>query len=128
MLGVCFAVFLMVFQGSLLVGFISASQQVIRTSGGDVWILPRGVTCFDFAATLPRRFGDLARGVSGVIDARPMVAAFTTLQRSDGHRRAVLVVGADPAGAFPTVRTLGGSLPDRAVIDASAAALLGPEA
>jgi putative ABC transport system permease protein len=124
-LGVAFAVFLMVFQGSLLVGFIVASQQVIRVAGGDLWILPRGVTCFDFASTLPRRFGDLARGVSGVIDARPMVTAFTTMQREDGHRRAVLVVGAEPVGEWPTAAMPDGRLPDRAVVDGSAANLLG---
>ena len=64
--GVALAVFLMVFQGSLLVGFIQAAGRVVRSIDGSVWIVPRGVPCFDLSARLPRRFADLARQTSGV--------------------------------------------------------------
>ncbi len=119
--GVSFAVFLMVFQGSLLTGFITASQKVIHTIGGDAWVIPKGVTCFDFAARLPRRYGEMVRGVPGVSVVTPVVAQFTTFNRPDGQRRAVLMVGAP--GDIRDWPEHGG--PDEVAIDASTAALLG---
>ena len=37
-LGVCFAVFLMIFQGSLLAGFLRAASRLIDASDSDIWI------------------------------------------------------------------------------------------
>src|SRR3954463_7281914 len=65
LVGVAFSVFLMVFQASLLIGFIQAAQRVVRSIDGAVWLVPRGVPCFDFAARLPRRYADLARQTAG---------------------------------------------------------------
>lgn len=119
--GVSFAVFLMVFQGSLLTGFIAASQKVMRTIGGDAWIIPKGVTCFDFAARLPRRYDEMIRGVVGVTGVTPVVAQFTTFNRPDGQRRAVLMVGAPGDVANWPVH----GEPDEVAIDESTAELLG---
>jgi putative ABC transport system permease protein len=130
LVGVAFAVFLMVFQASLLVGFIQAAGHVIRSIDGSVWIVPRGVPCFDFSARLPRRFADLARQAPRVDDVIAVAAGFTTLVRPDGARRAVLLVGAEPrAGtAFPFPETAEvAHPPDGLSVDASNAALLGAE-
>jgi putative ABC transport system permease protein len=51
-IGIAFAVFLMTFQAGLLVGFTLAASRVIDACNADLWIMPRGVPCFDFAATL----------------------------------------------------------------------------
>jgi putative ABC transport system permease protein len=55
-LGVAFAVFLMIFQGSLLIGFLRAAAEIVDAADADIWITARGVNCFDFSATLDRRF------------------------------------------------------------------------
>lgn len=125
--GVAFAVFLMVFQASLLFGFISASQRVIQAFDGDVWIVPRGVACFDFAARLPARFADLARQPSEVDAVVAVAAGFTTLEREDGARRAVLLVGAerDAGRRFPFPQPGDPSRPDAVAVDASNAGMLG---
>jgi len=51
-LGVSFAVFLMVFQGSLLVGFLRAASRLIDSSDSDIWITARGVQAFEFGPPL----------------------------------------------------------------------------
>ena len=56
-------VFLMIFQGSLLVGFLRASSKSIDVTDADLWIAGRGVESFEFAAPLPERFYDIAVGV-----------------------------------------------------------------
>jgi putative ABC transport system permease protein len=128
LVGVAFSIFLMVFQASLLIGFIRATGGVIRSVDGAVWIVPRGLPCFDFAARVPRRFADLARQAAGVDDVVAVEAGFATLVRPDGARRAVLLVGAEPSAGprFPFPADPGGTIvPDGITIDHSNAALLG---
>jgi putative ABC transport system permease protein len=127
--GVAAAVFLMVFQGSLLFGFIRAAGRVVHVAGGDVWLVPRGVPCFDFAARMPRRYLDLARQIEGVEDVLPLAAGLTTLVRTDGGSQAVLLVGADPRFSqdLPHPASRSNATLDRTgiVIDASNRSLLG---
>src|SRR5437016_10903823 len=66
-LGVSFAVFLMVFQGSLLVGFLRAASRLIDASDSDIWITARGVQAFEFGTTLESRVREMAAGVPGVL-------------------------------------------------------------
>ncbi|HUK90165.1 MAG TPA: ABC transporter permease [Blastocatellia bacterium] len=101
--GIAFAVFLMVFQGSLLTGFIRTASKGIDLTDGDIWICARGVDCFEFATPLPNRFRDLAMGVPGVGRVYRMVVGFTVLQKPAGYQQMVLLVGAeDGVGpAFP---------------------------
>src|SRR5687768_1607114 len=75
-LGIAFAVFLMVFQGSLLVGFLQAASKLVDTTDSDLWITARGVSCFDFAAPLPKRFREIANGIPGVQGSSRIVTAF----------------------------------------------------
>ena len=94
--GVAFAVFLMIFQGSLLVGFLRAAAKIIDTTDSDLWIAPRGVVCFDFSATLDSRFREIARGISGVESVDRISVNFVAYQMPDGQHRIVVLIGADP--------------------------------
>jgi putative ABC transport system permease protein len=127
--GVAFSVFLMVFQASLLVGFIQAAQRVVRSIDGAVWLVPHGVPCFDFSARLPRRYADLALKAAGTTDVVLVVSGFTTLVRPDGARRPILLVGSEPrAGSgfpFPESADDGPHPPDGLSIDRSSAESLG---
>ncbi len=125
--GVSVAVFLMAFQGSLLAGFVAASGQVIATIGGDVWVVPRGVTCFDFTARLSRSRADVLVAHPSILRINPVVGAFTVLTRSDGQHRAVLMVGApDWLSDWPMNRSRRVG-PSSLAVDASAVALLGAD-
>jgi putative ABC transport system permease protein len=95
-LGVAFAVFLMIFQGSLLIGFVKAAGKIIDATDSDLWIAPRGVVCFDFAATLDGRFQEIARGISGVESVSRLSVNFVGYRMPDGQQRIVVLVGADP--------------------------------
>jgi len=123
-LGIAFAVFLMTFQSGLLVGFTLAASRVIDSYDADIWIMPRGVPCFDFAATLEERTRELAQGVAGVADTGRVAAGFTVFQKPDGYRQTVLVLGSDErfAGAVPQVHT--GLRRESALVDETDAALL----
>src|SRR5690554_288550 len=122
--GIAFATFLMVFQGSLLYGFVRAATSIIEASDADIWVTARGVACFDYAAPIPSRFRDLAMGVEGVSQVKRVVTVFTLWQRPSGDRQVVLVIGAD-AGIgekFPLPLLREGdtaTVPDAVLVDES---------
>src|SRR4051812_17162296 len=128
LVGITFSVFLMLYQGSLLLGFVRSASAVIDATTADLWVMGRDVTCFDFPSPLPERFGDIARGIPGVAAVRRAVTGVAQWHRPDGVRQTVLVIGADEGVGerFPQPR-LGGSslLPDSVVVDRSNARLLG---
>lgn len=94
--GIAFAVFLMVFQGSLLTGFLRAAAKGIDTTDGDIWVAARGVDCFEFATPLPKRFREIALGVAGVESVNRMAVGYAAWKKPSGRSQLVLVVGAEP--------------------------------
>src|SRR3982074_3341848 len=94
-LGVSFAVFLMVFQGSLLVGFLQAASRFIDASDFDIWITARGVQAFEFGENLEGRARDMAAGVPGVVETGRACMAFAVYRKPNGKQQVVALVGAD---------------------------------
>jgi putative ABC transport system permease protein len=94
--GIAFAVFLMIFQGSLLVGFLRSSSKPIDLTDADLWIAARGTEAFEFAPPLPERFYDMAAGVEGVETVHRMTVGFTFYLKPSGMQQSVLMVGAEP--------------------------------
>ncbi len=128
-LGIAFAVFLMIFQGSLLFGFLRAASKIVDSTDADLWISARGVTCFDFPASLSRRFIEVSRGVSGIIGAGRIITSFAEYRKPDGKHQLVALVGADPevGRRFPVPRVNGSITalePDGLLVDESNTALL----
>lgn len=127
-IGIAFAVFLMIFQGSLLTGFIRTSSIVIDATEADLWITARGVPSFDYGTPLPRRFRELAMGVPGVAAVDRVVSGYAVWQKPSGKRQVILLVGADPGvgSRFPLPRISDHAevtQPDSVMIDRSTAAL-----
>jgi putative ABC transport system permease protein len=125
--GIAFAVFLMIFQGSLLVGFVRAASRLITAANGHIWIAARGVASVDFVAPLPERFRELALGVEGVARADRVVLGFSTWKPPSGRVKTVVIVGADPGtrSEFPQPRVrshAAGLMHESIVVDASNAA------
>jgi putative ABC transport system permease protein len=121
---VSFAVFLMVFQGSLLFGFLRAASRLIDASDSDIWITARGVQAFEFGTPLEGRVRDLAAGVPGVVETSRVSMAFAVYRAPAGKQQVVALVGADPnAGKrFPVPdgsESAGKMSPDAVLYDAS---------
>ncbi len=95
-LGVCFAVFLMIFQGSLLAGFLRAASRLIDASDSDIWITARGVQAFEFGTILESRVREMAAGVPGVVETGRVCMAFAVYRTPNGTQQVVALVGADP--------------------------------
>lgn len=123
-LGVCFAVFLMVFQGSLLAGFLRAASRLIDASDSDIWITARGVQAFEFGTSLESRIRELASGVPGIVETSRVCMAFAVYRTPRGKQQVVALVGADPniGGHFPVPDAPGAAAeisPDAVLYDVS---------
>lgn len=95
-IGIAFAVFLMVFQGSLLTGFIRASSRVIDAADADLWITAKGVPCFEFATPVPGRFRELALGVEGVSAVYRITTGVAVWQKPSGMQQIIQIIGSEP--------------------------------
>jgi putative ABC transport system permease protein len=127
-LGVAFAVFLMVFQGSLLVGFLRAASRLIDASDSDIWITARGVQAFEFGTTLESRVREKAAGVPGVTETDRVCMAFAVYRAPNGKQQVVALVGADPnvGKSFPVPDVPGlAEEPDAVFYDVSDRSLIG---
>ena len=123
-LGVSFAVFLMVFQGSLLMGFLLAASRLVDASDSDIWITARGVQAFEFGTPLESRVRDLAAGVPGVAETSRVCMAFAVYRTPGGKQQVVALVGADPSAGkrfpVPNRREAAGEMsPDAVLYDVS---------
>jgi len=122
--GVCFAAFLMVFQGSLLAGFMRAASRLIDASDFDIWITARGVQAFEFGANVDDRIRQMATGVPGVVETGRVCMAFAVYRKPSGKQQVVALVGADPnvGERFPIPRVHGSAeqaSPDSVAYDES---------
>ncbi|HUR21776.1 MAG TPA: ABC transporter permease [Vicinamibacterales bacterium] len=124
LVGIAFAVMLMIFEGSLLVGFVAAASNIVDATDADIWVTARGVRAFDLPAPLPDRFRDVVRGVDGVESAGRLVAGFTSWSPPSGQNRTVLLVGADRniGGRLPSPRVANAYAFESVVVDRSSAA------
>src|SRR5271165_2224563 len=127
-LGITGAVFLMVFQGSILLGFLQAASKIIDTTGADLWITGRGVSCFEFPVTIERRIMELAHSVPGVAETSRICTSQVELRKPDGNQQLVVLIGGDAqvGDRFPMPRIAGrGAVePESVLVDESNAALL----
>jgi len=110
-LGVSFAVFLMVFQGSLLTGFLNAASRLIDASDSDIWITARGVQAFEFGTPLESHVREMAAGVPGVTGTQRVCVSFAVYRTPFGKQQVVALVGADPdvGRRFPVPNVSGSS-------------------
>lgn len=96
--GVAFAASLVLVQVGLYAGFLSMASGVIRRTGGDVWVMPRGIEVIDNSEPM----SGAARAAVGshpcVRRVRGMVYTFIPMRKPRGTPDAVTVIGYEPGG------------------------------
>jgi putative ABC transport system permease protein len=95
-IGVGFAVLLMMVQSGLLIGFAATTSSLIDHAQADLWIVPRGAKDVDQAGQMLERQKYLLLGIPGVESVESLVVRFTEWKRPDGGTESVIIVGIDP--------------------------------
>ena len=95
LIGIVFAVVLMVVQLGLLYGFATTASSLIDRAGADIWIAAQGVRNVDQTVPIGEANRFKALAVLGVASADKYVVGYGDWRRADGGSESVIVVGFD---------------------------------
>lgn len=96
LIGIAFSTILTGVQLGMLLNFMHTVSIIVDNAGADLWITAEGVPSIDLATPMQERRRFQALAVNGVADAEPFMLHFGFLQRNDGVRQIVIVIGVAP--------------------------------
>ncbi len=112
LVGITFAVFLMVEMTSLFAGIMSRSSSTVINVGASMWIMDPAVQTVANTIPLPDYVLDEVRSIPGVKYAVPLYSGGALLKLRDGTYQAVSVVGLDDSSLFGRPQMIAGNIQD----------------
>lgn len=113
LVGVAFAVFLMLLQSGIFFGFVFAASAVIDNCPADLWVVLAKTPNFESAWHFPENDVGLVEGLPGVAWADPMIHTFAYMKLPNGEARWAQVIGFNPdSGVGGPWELVQGSLSD----------------
>ena len=95
LVGITFAVFLMVMMTSLFAGILSRSASTVTNVGASIWIMDPAVQTVASSIPMPDYLLDAVRSIDGVNYAVPLYSGGALVKLKDGTYQAVTVIGLD---------------------------------
>ncbi len=111
-LGITFAVFLMIEMTSLFAGILSRSSSTVINIGASLWIMDPSVQTVANTIPLPDYVLDEVRSIPGVKYAVPFYSGAALLKLSDGTYQAANVIGLDDSTLVGRPGLLKGKIED----------------
>ena len=112
LVGITFAVFLMVQMTSLFSGILARASATVVNVGARVWVMDPAVQTVANSIPLPDYVLDAVRSVDGVRYAVPMYSGGALVRLDDGTYQAVTVIGLDDTTLFGRPEVTRGSIED----------------
>ena len=112
LVGITFAVFLMIEMTSLFAGILSRSSSTVINIGASVWVMDPAVQTVANTIPLPDYVLDEVRSVPGVKYAVPLYSGAALLKLRDGTYQAANVIGLDDTSLFGWPKMLAGNIED----------------
>lgn len=112
LVGITFAVFLMVEMTSLFAGILSRSSATVLNTGAKVWVMDPAVQNVVSSIPLPDRVLDQVRSIPGVKYAVPLYSGGAQVKLRSGNRQAVNVIGLDDNTLLGRPQMIAGRLED----------------
>ena len=100
LIGVTFAVFLMVQMTSLFAGILNRSSATVNNIGASVWVMDPAVNNVTASIPLPDYMLDAVRSLDGVRYAVPLFLGTGQARLRDGTFQAVSIIGLDDTSLF----------------------------
>ncbi|MFM0514087.1 ABC transporter permease [Paraburkholderia sp. RL17-373-BIF-A] len=100
LVGITFAVFLMVEMTSLFAGILNKSSSTVINIGAKVWVMDPAVQTIASSIGMPAYVLDAVRSTDGVKYAVPLYSGSALVKLRDGTYQAVSVIGLDDASLF----------------------------
>jgi putative ABC transport system permease protein len=112
LVGITFAVFLMIEMTSLFAGILSRSSSTVINIGASVWVMDPAVQTVANTIPLPDSVLDEVRSIPGVKYAVPLYSGGALLKLRDGTYQSANVIGLDDTSLFGRPRMLSGNIED----------------
>ncbi len=111
-IGITFAVFLMMLMTSMFFGIIQHSAANIINVGADMWVMDPNVQTPQNSIPMPDYVLDVVRSVPGVDYAVPLYVGAGLVRLEDGTYQAATVIGLDDATLFGRPTVVSGEVSD----------------
>lgn len=112
LIGITFAVFLMVQMTSIFSGVLKRSSATVTNIGASVWIMDPAVNTVANTIPLPDYLLDAVRSIPGVRYAVPLYQGGALVKLRSGHYQPVSVIGLDDSTLFGRPRLERGNIRD----------------
>jgi putative ABC transport system permease protein len=112
LLGITFAVFLMIEMTSLFAGILARSSATVVNIGASMWVMDPAVQTVANTIPLPDNVQDEVRSLPGVKYAVPLYSGGALLKLGDGTYQSANVIGLDDSSLFGRPQLLSGHIED----------------
>lgn len=112
LIGVTFAVFLMVQMTSLFAGILNRSSATVNNIGASVWVMDPAVNNVTASIPMPDYMLDAVRSLNGVRYAVPLFLGTGQARLHDGTFQAVSIIGLDDTSLFGRPELAQGQIAD----------------
>lgn len=112
LLGITFAVFLMIEMTSLFAGILARSSATVINIGASIWVMDPAVQTVANTIPLPENVQDEVRSIPGVKYAVPLYSGGALLKLNNGAYQAANVLGLDDTSLFGRPQLLEGRIQD----------------
>ncbi|MDA8329398.1 MAG: ABC transporter permease [Betaproteobacteria bacterium] len=112
LVGITFAVFLMVMMTSMFAGILTRSSSTILNVGAKVWVMDPAVTTPASSIPMPDYVVDAVRSIKGVKYAVPLYSGGALVKLRSGAYQAVTVIGLDDPSLFGRPELVAGQIKD----------------
>ena len=112
LVGITFAVFLMIEMTSLFAGILSRSSSTVINIGASMWVMDPAVQTVANTIPLPDYVLDEVRSIPGVKYAVPLYSGAALLKLRDGTYQAANVIGLDDTSLFGRPEMITGNIQD----------------
>jgi putative ABC transport system permease protein len=112
LVGITFAVFLMIEMTSLFAGILTRSSATVINIGASIWVMDPAVQTVANTIPLPDYVLDEVRSIPGVKYAVPLYSGAALLKLHDGTYQAASILGLDDTSLFGRPTLVQGSIED----------------
>jgi hypothetical protein len=112
LVGITFAVFLMIEMTSLFAGILARSSATVINIGASIWVMDPAIQTVANTIPLPDYVLDEVRSMPGVKYAVPLYSGSALLKLRDGTYQAANVIGLDDTSLFGRPMLLSGKVED----------------
>jgi putative ABC transport system permease protein len=112
LVGITFAVFLMVQMTSMFAGILNRSSSTVINVGAKVWIMDPAVNTAANTIPIPDYVLDAVRSIEGMRFAVPLYSGGALVKLSDGTYQGVTVMGLDDSSLFGRPQLVEGRIED----------------